>query len=135
MTDDMTDTESPGDDEGRWRNSLAVPAVIIAVAVGLIVAIIVLAQQDQGSGRAALIGTTVDQTTLPVTVPYREVAGYIVLDVTLGQGSRTVPMILDTGAPMIGRVCNDASCGIASTMPTVFERTPSMFRLKDADVS
>jgi predicted aspartyl protease len=120
MTDDMTDTESPGDDEGRWRNSLAVPVVIIAVAVGLIVAIIVLAQQDQGSGRAALSGTTLDQTTLPVTVPYREVAGYIVLDVTLGQGSRTVPMILDTGAPTIvsEEIAEVFSSGSAGTIST-----------------
>ena len=35
------------------------------------------------------------------TMPYRAVAGAIVIDVALGSGDRSVPMLLDTGAPTI----------------------------------
>ncbi len=61
-----------------------------------------------------------DAAALPVTVPYREVAGYPVIDVTLGDGSRTVPMILDTGAPTIvsaevAEVFGGGSTGTVST--------------------
>jgi predicted aspartyl protease len=86
---------------GRWRTSLLVPAIIIAVTVGIIIGIVLISQQEQGDGRSALVEASVDTSDLPVTVPYRDVAGYIVLDVTLGDGSRTVPMILDSGAPTI----------------------------------
>ena len=75
------------------------PVLIVAIAAGLIGAIVLLSRQEQDAGQEALAATTVDEAALPVTVPYREVAGYLVIDVTLGDGSRTVPMILDTGAP------------------------------------
>ena len=42
-----------------------------------------------------------DPADLPLTLPYRDVAGYIVIDVTFGDDRRTSPMILDTGAPTI----------------------------------
>jgi predicted aspartyl protease len=113
MTDDSTNADgshgadgapnadSTSDDEGRWRSSLLVPAAIIAIAIGLIGAIVLLAQQEQGQGEAALATVSVDSAGLPVTVPYREVAGSLVIDATFGDHSRTVPMILDTGAPTI----------------------------------
>lgn len=89
------------DDEGGWRTSLAVPVLIVAIAAGLIGAIVLLSRQEQDAGTEALAATSVDEAALPVSVPYREIAGYLVIDVTLGEGSRTVPMILDTGAPTI----------------------------------
>ena len=105
MSDDCTTSRSPVDEphdpSDRWRTSLLMPVVIIAIAVGLIAAIVVVAQQQQDEGGAVLAASTVDPGTLPVTVPYRDVAGAIVIDVTLRQGSRTVPMILDSGAPTI----------------------------------
>ena len=84
----------------RWRTSLVVPVMIIAVVIGLVGAAIVH-RQGQDPVQAVLAGTNVDQGTLPVTVPYRSVAGAIVIDVTLGDAHDTVPMILDTGAPTI----------------------------------
>ena len=106
-------------DDG-WRTSLAVPVLIVAVAAGLIGAIVLVSQGQQDAGRDALAATTVDAAALPVTVPYREVAGYPVIDVTLGDGSRTVPMILDTGAPTIvsaevAEVFGSGSAGTVST--------------------
>lgn len=91
-----------GDDEqdGRWQTSLAVPVLIVTIAIGLIGAIIWVAREEQDAGAEALAGTTVEGP-LPVTVPYREVGGAIVIDVTFGDGSRTAPMILDTGAPTV----------------------------------
>ena len=89
-----------GPAEGRWRTSLAVPVLIVAIAVGAIGAIIWVARQQQEAGADALAGATVEGP-LPVTVPYREVGGAIVIDVTFGEGSRSVPMVLDSGAPTI----------------------------------
>ena len=100
----VPDPASPApetDDEGGWRTSLLVPVLIVAIAAGLIGAIVVVSRGEQDAGQQALAATTVDASALPVTVPYREVAGYPVIDVTLGDGSRTVPMILDTGAPTV----------------------------------
>ena len=91
---------APDGDEGRWRTSLVVPVLIVAIAAGLIAALVVVSRSEQDAGTEALGGTTVEGP-LPVTVPFREVGGTIVIDVTLGDGSRTVPMILDTGAPTI----------------------------------
>ena len=78
------DPPSPSADEGRWVTSRLVPLAIIAIAVGIIIAIIVLARQEQDDGRAVLAGASVDAATLPVVVPYREVAGAIVIVVSLG---------------------------------------------------
>jgi predicted aspartyl protease len=86
---------------GRWQTSRLVPVAIVGLAIVLIGAIIVGARSELDQGGSALVRASVDATTLPVTVPYREVAGAIVIDVTFGEGSRTVPMILDTGAPTI----------------------------------
>ncbi len=94
-------SEHPPDPADAWRTSLLMPVVIIAIVVGLIAAMIFVAQQQQDEGGAVLVASVVDPATLPVTVPYRDVAGAIVIDVTLGEDSRTVPMILDTGAPTI----------------------------------
>ncbi len=91
----------PSATSGRWRTSLLVPLAIVLVVGGILAGIVFVARQEHDSGVAVLAGGSVDVTTLPVTVPYREVAGAIVIDVTLGEGSRTVPMILDTGAPTI----------------------------------
>ncbi len=92
--------QPPDDDGGGWRTSLAVPVLIVALAAGLIGALIWVSRSEQDAGADALAGTTVEGP-LPLTVPYRQIGGAIVVDVTLGEGSRTVPMILDTGAPTI----------------------------------
>ena len=88
------------DEESRWRTSLAAPVAIVAIAIGFIGAIIWVARQEQDAAADALAGTAVEGP-LPVTVPYRDVGGAIVIDVTFGDDSRTVPMVLDTGAPTI----------------------------------
>jgi predicted aspartyl protease len=100
-------TQTPGQDadanadSGRWRASLIVPFAIIGLTVVIIGAIIIAARGEQGRGEAVLAGGSVDDGTLPVTVPYRDIAGAIVIDVALSDESATVPMILDTGAPTI----------------------------------
>jgi predicted aspartyl protease len=86
---------------GRWRASLLVPLAIILVVVGIIGGIVYLSRQEQDAGGTVLASGSVDSATLPVTVPYREIGGAIVIDVTLGSGDRSLPMILDTGAPTI----------------------------------
>lgn len=92
-------TDAPETDS-RWRTSLLVPVVIIAIVIGLIGGIILVAQQEGREGEAALGGTGVVPGPLPVTVPYREVAGHVVIDVSLG-GSEPMPMVLDSGGPTI----------------------------------
>jgi predicted aspartyl protease len=94
--------------------------LIVAIAIALIGAIVLVSRQEQDAGQQALAATSVDATGLPVTVPYREVAGHLVIDVTLGDGSRTVPMIIDTGAPTIvseevAEVFGSGSSGTIST--------------------
>jgi predicted aspartyl protease len=108
------------DDAGFWWTSRAAPVLIVAVAIGLIGAIVLVSRQEQDSGLQALAATTVETAALPVVVPYREVAGYLVIDVTLGDSSRTVPMILDTGAPTIvsEEVAEAFGSGSAGTIST-----------------
>ena len=60
-------------DDG-WRTSLAVPVLIVAVAAGLIGAMVWVSRGQQDAGRDALAATAVDAAALPVTVPYRESA-------------------------------------------------------------
>ena len=114
----VTDAPAPGADEGHWATSRLVPLAIIAIAVGLIGAIIVFARQEQDDGRAVLAAAAVDPATLPVTMPYREVAGAIVIDVRLGNSDRSVPMLLDTGAPTIvsGPIAETYGTGTAGTV-------------------
>jgi len=111
-------SSGPGADEGHWATSRLVPLAIIAVAVGLIGAIIVFARQEQDDGRAVLAAAAVDSATLPISVPYREVAGAVVIDVTLGNSDRSVPMLLDTGAPTIvsGQIAETYGTGLAGTV-------------------
>ena len=117
----VADERSPETrNEGRWRTSRAVPVLIVLIAVGLIGAIVLISRQEQDAGQQALAATTIDAAALPATVPYREVAGHLVIDVTLGDGSRTVPMIIDTGAPTIvseevAEVFGSGSSGTIST--------------------
>ncbi len=101
MTDGLTPPQDEAADDSDvaradgpdpWYTSWAVPVLIVAITIGLIAGIVFVAQQEQGEGRNALVGTTVEAGALPVTVPYRSVAGSIVIDVALGEGSRTVPI-------------------------------------------
>ena len=92
----------------------------MALAVGLIGIIIFVSRQEQDAGEGALASATVSSEALPVTVPYRESAGHIVIDVTLGDDSRTVPMIVDSGGPTIvseeiAEVFGSGSAGSVST--------------------
>jgi predicted aspartyl protease len=96
-----TTFETPEPPESRWRTSLLVPLTIILVVAGIIGGIVLLSRQEQDAGGTVLASASVDDDSLPVTVPYREVGGAIVIDVTLGSGDRSLPMILDTGAPTI----------------------------------
>ncbi len=59
-----------------------------------------VAAQDRPDPMAALEGSSVDLATLPQTVPFRSVAGHIVVDVLLGDATEPLPFILDTGAPV-----------------------------------
>jgi predicted aspartyl protease len=96
-----TEQPEPPESHSRWRTSLLVPLTIILVVVGIIGSIVLFSRQQQDAGGTVLASASVDGASLPVTVPYREIGGAIVIDVTLGSGDRSVPMILDTGAPTI----------------------------------
>jgi predicted aspartyl protease len=87
--------------EGRWRTSRLVPVAIVGVTAAIIIGLVVAGRGDQGAGLTTLQSTTVDGATLPITLPFRHVAGHVVIDVTLGDDGASVPMILDTGAPTI----------------------------------
>lgn len=91
--------EPPGDDP-LWSSPL-VPAGIVAIAVLAVIGLVFVSQREQDAGASALRAASVDPAALPVTVPYRDVAGAIVIDVGLGEDGPTVPMLLDTGAPTI----------------------------------
>lgn len=116
------------------------PVLIIGLTATLIVAIIFVARQEQDAGTDVLAGTSVDPATLPVTVPMRSVAGSLVIDVTLGDGSRTVPMILDTGAPTIvsenvAEVFTDGPAGtISTTSPRGEVFTNEVVRLPELSI-
>lgn len=75
---------------------LAVLGTIVIVIAG-----IWLAEKEKENGLGALEGTSVDVATLPQTVPFTTVAGHIVVDATLGGSDEVVPLILDSGAPVI----------------------------------
>lgn len=79
------------------------PLVVVGSAAILVVLVaavaILLSRTGQDSVNGVLAGGIVDRQVLPVVVPYREIAGAIVIDVRLGDETEAVPMVLDTGAP------------------------------------
>ena len=86
----------------RTRNIIiGIVAVAALVAVGLFGFTLLQSGDDQEAGLAALEGTSVDESTLPVTVPFDFVAGHIVVEATLADSDEPVALILDTGAPTI----------------------------------
>ena len=95
------DQEAPEAGRHRLGTSIVVPIAIVAIVVAIIGAIVLFAREDQDKGLATLVASSVDPATLPVTLPFRYVAGHIVVDAAFGDGSRTVPLILDSGAPTI----------------------------------
>lgn len=138
----MSQPETPAtdDDGGGWWTSRAAPVVIVAVAALLIVAIIIVARQEQDAGTEVLAGSSVDVSTLPVTVPVRAVAGSLVIDVTLGDSGRTLPMVLDTGGPTIvservAEVFTEGSAGsVAITSPKGEVLTSEVVRLPELSI-
>ena len=82
----------------RW---LVIAIIAVAVlAAGALGVAIVMVENDQDAGQAALKATTVDAGSLAARVPFEAVAGHVVIDVGLGDGVETVPLILDSGAPV-----------------------------------
>lgn len=76
--------------------------LLVAVATGLVAFVGLagfLAPRGPDAGRDALAATTVDETTLPQTVPFRYVAGHIIIDALAGGSTEPVPFILDSAAP------------------------------------
>ncbi len=95
---------NPEPEEGRYdwlSTSIIVPIAIVGVVAAIIIGIVLVAQEDQQEGITTLGASTVVAETLPQTVPFQQLAGHLVVDVALGSGRETVPMILDTGAPTI----------------------------------
>jgi hypothetical protein len=79
----------------RW-----VVGLILLIAVALLAAIAYGLLAGRGQAALDALGaTTVDEGTLPRTVPFRFVAGHIVVDATIGESDEPVAFILDTGAP------------------------------------
>jgi len=85
--------------EGRWSSSRLVPLAIIIGAGAIIAVLLFSARSAQAAGLAALGAGTVQDGSLPVTLPIRYAAGQIVLDVRLGDDETIQPMLLDSGAP------------------------------------
>jgi predicted aspartyl protease len=83
----------------RHRRARLLVAVLIASAILVGASALVSLTSRADPAAEALAGSSVDSSTLPVTVPYREVAGSLVIDVRLAEGGPMVPMLLDTGAP------------------------------------
>ncbi len=75
------------------------PLAIIVAAGAVIAVLLFSARGEQDAGLAALGAGTVQQDSLPVTLPIRYVAGQVVVDVRLGDDETALPMLLDTGAP------------------------------------
>ena len=75
------------------------PLAIIVAAGAVIAVLLFSARGEQDAGLAALRAGTVQQDSLPVTLPIRYVAGQVVVDVRLGDDETALPMLLDTGAP------------------------------------
>jgi predicted aspartyl protease len=82
----------------RWF--AIITAVVILAIIATSAAMILLVDEEQEAAFAAFDATTVTADTIPQTVPFRMVAGHIVVDVLLGDAEEAVPIILDTGAPM-----------------------------------
>jgi hypothetical protein len=80
---------------------IVVTAVLVLLVVGVVALGLSLSGDDQEAGLAALEGTSVDESTLPVTVPFSLVAGHIVVDATFADSDEPVELIFDSGAPMI----------------------------------
>ena len=80
----------------RMPTSVLVPLAIV-VLVAMATATVTSHQVERAGTRTASLAT-VQQGSLPQTVPLRLVAGHLMVDVTLGDGP-PVPMLLDTGAP------------------------------------
>ncbi|MFV2064439.1 MAG: aspartyl protease family protein [Chloroflexota bacterium] len=85
----------------RARNIIIAAVVVAALLAGFIALELSLFRDDQEAGLAALEGTSLDESTLPVTVPFSFVAGHIVVEATFEDGEEPVALILDTGAPTI----------------------------------
>ena len=75
--------------------------VLVAVAVvGALGVIVIVVENEQADGQAALSGTTVNRETLGTSLPFDRVGGHVVIDVRFGDAAGRVPMILDSGAPV-----------------------------------
>lgn len=76
----------------------ALVAAALAVA-SIVVAAVVLAARPRDPGSDALAATSVEGATLPQTLPFRYVAGHIVIDAALDGSDEPLGFILDSGAP------------------------------------
>ena len=80
----------------RIATSFLVPLAIV-VLVAMATATVTSHQVESAGTRTASLAT-LQQGSLPQTVPLRRVAGHLMVDVTLDDAP-PVPMLLDTGAP------------------------------------
>jgi predicted aspartyl protease len=72
---------------------------VTALAVAALLVPTAAFAQDADPALEALGSATTDASTLPQTISFRYVAGVIVIDVDLDGSGRTVPLMVDTGAP------------------------------------
>jgi predicted aspartyl protease len=85
----------------RLRNSAIVIAAVAVLLVAGVIASVILASEDREGAGAALKGTTVDASSLPVTVPFDVIAGHLVVDADLVGIDEPVKLVVDSGAPTI----------------------------------
>ena len=77
----------------RW------PWVVAGLAGIAVVSVAAYAGEEQDESLAALEATSVDASTLPQTLPFRFVAGHLLMDALPEGSTEPIDFILDSGAP------------------------------------
>ena len=83
----------------RWPWVVAALVVIAIVVVAALASVVMRSSEEQEDGLAALEATSVDESTLPQTLPFRYVAGHVLIDALPGDSTERLNFILDSGAP------------------------------------
>lgn len=89
---------------GHPRRASRIVVVLVAVAVlgaAVLALVAYVALEDEGAGAAAQAATAVDPATLPASLPFRLVAGHIVVEAEIGSADGALQFMLDSGAPVL----------------------------------
>ena len=82
------------------RIALVVIAVLLVVASFLVLSVYLALEQGSAGGKAQE-ATSVDAETLPATLPFRTVAGHVVVDALLEDAAEPLGFMFDSGAPVL----------------------------------